>query len=418
MLVHKNVLRMMTVMIFLGMMTAGCTKKADAPGQAAEHGISLTFWHTYNDAETAVLETVVLPRWKERYPEITINSVRQDSGQFHQMIVTSFGTGQSPDIARIDVVNTAAYAHQGGLAALDDFEGFTGLKARFLDGPLSTNLYRGRYFGLPLDTNCKAAVLNTRILAEMGLTGTEFTLEDFIEGAKKRSAWSISVSGVGDWDLYPWFWLFGGTLTDSGFTHTIGFLDSPASVAAVTALADLRRQKIFTIRDIDGSVDAWDGINSEYAMFLEGPWFFGAYAEREAAGIAVSTVPTWRGRGASVVGGENIAVFSTSKNKDAAWRFIQFMTGEDTQLAMLEAGQIPVLKSLVEHEKVTGSPVWSVYMKQLNLGASSRISSPYFTALGEIWSDAMTNIFSGGADIQTELSSAAALMEEQLERQQ
>ena len=57
-------------------------------------------------------------------------------------------------------------------------------------------------------------------------------------------------------------------------------------------LIELHDQKIFTIRDVDGSVDAWDGINSEYAMFFEGPWDFGSYDDCEAKGIVAATIPT------------------------------------------------------------------------------------------------------------------------------
>ena len=81
---------------------------------------------------------------------------------------------------------------------------------------------------------------------------------------------------------------------------------------------------------------------------------------------------------------------------------------------MLDAGQLPVRKDLVEDEAVTGNPVWSVYMKQME-SASARIPSPNHTAIGEIWSDALTNIFVNGADVQAELTNAASLIDEQLQ---
>lgn len=59
-------------------------------------------------------------------------------------------------------------------------------------------------------------------------------------------------------------------------------------------------------------------------------------------------------------------------------------------------------------------PVWSVYMKQME-SACARIPSPNHTAIGEIWSDALTNIFVNGADVQAELTNAAALIDEQLQ---
>lgn len=382
------------------------TEEAVVEPEATAEPITLTFWHTYGDGEEEQLKNVVLPMWNELHPEITIEAVRQDGGQFHEMIVTSFGTGQSPDVARIDIVNTAAYAAQGGLVALSDNEDFAALKDTFLEGPLSTNLYQGSYYGLPLDTNCKAAVINTAIMKELGIEGAPATMEEFIAAAETRGTYSLNVSGVGDWDLYPYFWLFGGQLTDEGFTKASGYLDGSASVASIQTMLDLHAKKVFTIRDVDGTVDAWDGITSEYAMFFEGPWFFGSYEEKLSQGIIAATIPTYNGRSASVVGGENIAVFATSKHADAAYEFAKFMTSEAVQLAMLEKGQLPVLKSLVSNEKVLGNPVWSVYMAQLE-SASARIPSPNNEQIKQAWSDAMTEIFVNGADVQATLTAAA-----------
>ena len=382
------------------------------PQQPAEE-VTITFWHTYGDSEEAQFLNVVMPLWEKAHPEIKVEAVRQDSSQYHQMIVTSFGTGMSPDVARVDITNVAAYAKQGGLVALSDFADFAELSAAYLEAPLSTNLYQGKYYGLPLDTNCKAAVVNTNVLKELGLNEVPATMEEFLAAAKDRGTYSLNVSGVGDWDMYPYFWLFGGTLTDEGFTKATGYLDSEASIAAINKLLELHDQKIFTIRDVDGSVDAWDGINSEYAMFFEGPWYFGSYEDCAAKGIVAATIPTYEGRSASVVGGEDIAVFATSKHQQAAYEFAKFMTSEEVQLAMLEAGQLPILKSLVGHEAVTSNPVWSVYMKQME-SAKARIPSPNKSAIQEIWSEAITSIFVEGADVAGTLHDAAARIDAQL----
>ena len=382
------------------------------PQQPAEE-VTITFWHTYGDSEEAQFLNVVMPLWEKAHPEIKVEAVRQDSSQYHQMIVTSFGTGMSPDVARVDITNVAAYAKQGGLVALSDFADFAELSAAYLEAPLSTNLYQGKYYGLPLDTNCKAAVVNTNVLKELGLNEVPATMEEFLAAAKDRGTYSLNVSGVGDWDMYPYFWLFGGTLTDEGFTKATGYLDSEASIAAINKLLELHDQKIFTIRDVDGSVDAWDGINSEYAMFFEGPWYFGSYEDCAAKGIVAATIPTYEGRSASVVGGEDIAVFATSKHQQAAYEFAKFITSEEVQLAMLEAGQLPILKSLVGHEAVTSNPVWSVYMKQME-SARARIPSPNNSAIQEIWSEAITSIFVEGADVAGTLHDAAARIDAQL----
>ena len=370
----------------------------------AQEPVTITFWHTYGDAETPVIDEVIIPMFEAANPDIKVEAVRQ-SGDFNQMLVTALGTGVVPDVARVDITKTSAYAKLGGIVAMDELEGFDALKDAVLEAPLSTNLWNGHYYGLPLNTNCKAAVVNLNVLKELGFDEPPATMEEFVAACKEKAPgqYKLNVSGLGDWDLYPYFWLFGGKLTDEGFTTASGYLDSAESVAAINTMLELHEDGVFTIRDVDGTPDAWDGINSEYAMFFEGPWA----PFNEEAGIVPALIPTWNGKSASVVGGENIVIFSGSQKQDAAFRFVTFMLSEEVQLELLKVGVIPTLKSCVDSEAVQADPKWSVYMKQLE-SAQSRIPTPQASTVEQLWQDAMTEIFIEGADVQSTLTNYAA----------
>ena len=370
----------------------------------AQEPVTITFWHTYGDAETPVIDEVIIPMFEAANPDIKVEAVRQ-SGDFNQMLVTALGTGVVPDVARVDITKTSAYAKLGGIVAMDEIEGFDALKDAVLEAPLSTNLWNGHYYGLPLNTNCKAAVVNLNVLKELGFDEPPATMEEFVAACKEKAPgqYKLNVSGLGDWDLYPYFWLFGGKLTDEGFTTASGYLDSAESVAAINTMLELHEDGVFTIRDVDGTPDAWDGINSEYAMFFEGPWA----PFNEEAGIVPALIPTWNGKSASVVGGENIVIFSGSQKQDAAFRFVTFMLSEEVQLELLKVGVIPTLKSCVVSADVQPDPKWSVYMKQLE-SAQSRIPTPQASTVEQLWQDAMTEIFIEGADVQSTLTNYAA----------
>lgn len=388
--------KLFSLLLVLTMITGLCAI-ADA-----EEATTITFWHTYGDQETPILDEVLIPVFEKANPDIKVEAVRQ-SGDFNQMIVTALGTGVVPDIARVDITKTSAYAKLGGIVPMDEIEGFAALKDAVLQGPLSTNIWNGHYYGLPLNTNCKAAVINLEQMKALGFDGAPATMEEFITACKEKAPgeFKLNVSGVGDWDLYTYFWLFGGVLTDEGFTTASEYLDSEASVNAVKTMMRLHDEGIFTIRDVDGTPDAWDGINSQYAMFFEGPW----YPFSDA--IVPALIPTYNGKSASIVGGENIVIFEGSKNKEAAFWFLRFMLSEEAQLELLKVGVIPTLKSLVENEAVTTDPKWSVYMKQLE-SAQSRIPTPQASTVEQLWSDAMNMIFLEGADVQETLTNTAA----------
>ena len=68
-------------------------KNTDQTGTDEE--VTIKFWHTYGDSEEAVFLNTVLPLWEQKYPNIKIEAVRQDGSNYHQMVVTGFGTGVS-----------------------------------------------------------------------------------------------------------------------------------------------------------------------------------------------------------------------------------------------------------------------------------------------------------------------------------
>jgi multiple sugar transport system substrate-binding protein len=117
-------------------------------------------------------------------------------------------------------------------------------------------------------------------------------------------------------------------------------------------LADLYKAGAITGWN-SGDIPMTDGFGTgRYMMMLEGPWkiaeLAGAYPDMEYGTV---DMPAGDGGSHSVLGGEDIAMFN-SANKEAAWKFMQFMTDEYAQIAMAKCGQIPVNKKALENDMV------------------------------------------------------------------
>lgn len=388
---------------------------ASTPAAPAEK-VHLTYWHTYGDAEEPFFKENVLTEFQKKYPNIEVEALRQEAGQFGQLITTALGTGETPDVARIDLTQISAYAKQEGILALNDMEGFAEIKNQLLEGPLSTSLYKGKYYGLPLDTNCKAAIMNMNVMKKLGFTEPPKTMEEFIDASRKFSPgkYTLNISGVGDWDLFPYFWLFGGTATDPGFTKASGYLDSAQSIAALQTILDLHKEKVITIRDIDGTPDAWDGIKKgTYAMFFEGPWFWSSNPDYKDKNITYAPVPTYKGKAATVVGGEDIVIFKNSKHPKETFEFVKFLLSEDAQILMASKGQMPVLKSSIDNNQIKSDPILSTYQKQLE-SSFTRIPSPQASAIVQIWQDEVTKALQGKQTAEAALKTAAPKIDAEL----
>lgn len=396
---------------------AFATGGAEAGG-AAEGPVTVTFWHNYNDeVETPYVADVLVPMFEEAHPNIDLEVVAQGSDQYSNLLITAMGTGSGPDVARIDLTSLASYADLGGIIPVDDLPGFDALKQEMFPAPMASNLYQGRYYGMPLDTNCKAAVVNMDAMNTLGFGAPPATMEEFIQASNANPDLkpTINVSSVGDWDFLPYFWLAGGVLTDSGYTTASGFFDSPESVEAVEQLVELFQNGTLAIKDVDGSADAWDGVQTgEYAMIFEGPWFFAWISDYADKSIVPATIPSFGGDSASIVGGENIVIFSDSEHPEEAFEFIEFMVSDEVQVMMaVNTNQIPVRRSAAAHPEIVANQVMSVYLEQMG-SAQTRIPSPNKQLIEDYIKDAFDAIFREGAPVEAVLREAAELIDNEL----
>lgn len=408
---------MVALAIFVIAVPAFATGGAET-GDAANELITVTFWHNYNDeVETPYVADVLVPMFEEAHPGIKLEVVAQGSDQYSNLLITAMGTGAGPDVARIDLTSLASYSDLGGILPVDDLSGFDGLKEEMFPAPMASNLYQGRYYGMPLDTNCKAAVVNMDAMTALGFDAPPQSMEEFIQAsdANPELKPTINVSSVGDWDILPYFWLAGGELTDPAYTTASGYLDGPQSVAAVEQLVELFQDGTLAIKDIDGSADAWDGVQTgEYAMIFEGPWFFAWISDYADKSIVPATIPSFDGESASIVGGENIVIFSSSEHPEEAFEFVTFMVSEQVQVMMaVNTNQIPVRRSAAAHPDIAANQVMSVYLEQMG-SAQTRIPSPNKQLIEDYIKDAFDAIFREGASVAATLREAAELIDTEL----
>ena len=145
----------------------------------------------------------------------------------------------------------------------------------------------------------------------------------------------------------------------------------------------------------NAGLGTYDGINqNKYVATLDGPWMdaiFGAAFPKTK--IAGSPVPAGPGGSVSVVGGEDIVLTKSSRNKKAAVEFLRYMLGYGSQAQMALAGQMPVLKSSSRWlTKV--KPYYETYVQQLAT-AKPRTPTPKWTQIDQVFVTQIAKAFQG-----------------------
>ncbi|MFZ5825631.1 MAG: extracellular solute-binding protein [Bacillota bacterium] len=396
--------------------SGGSAPKAEAPKTEAPkepEKVTITYWHTYNtdSNENKTLNEVVIPAFQKKYPHITVKSVVQPYDGLHDSLITAAASGTAPDLFRMDIVWTPEFAKLGALEALDGYEGFAALKDSVFPGPLATNAYKGKYYGLPLNTNTQVMVYNPDFLKEAGLSAPPKTIDEFKQYLNafkgKDEKYGLALGGTYPWQMLPFFWSLGGQITSPDYTKASGFVNSAASVEALQTLSDLHKAGALAPSMLGGQPSSWDGYKAgKYGAVLEGPWFFAIMQNELKGKLQGAPLPAGKGGSLSVVGGENIVMFKSSKNKDAAWKFIQFSLSDEAQTAMAKTGQMPVTKSASASPVMKEAGYYEPYIAQLAT-ALPRTPVPTWTKIDKILGDAFESVFREKDTAKSALDKAA-----------
>ncbi len=394
----------------------GLLALAACPVLADEEPVTINFWHHYSaqSAENETLMNVLIPAFEAENPGIKVNAVSHEWAELHDKVLVSANSQQLPDVARCDIAWLPEFEKMGILTALDEeMPDFDEVCAQLLDSAMSTAKIGEHYYALALNTNSKIVFYNTAMLEAAGVS-MPATMDEWVEAVRKLSGenangqqvWGWNEPALAGWNLCPLIWSFGGSLTDPAQTVATGYLNSPETVKAVETFATLVKEGALTGFNA-GDIPMTDGFGTgRYAMMLEGPWksaeLAGAYPD-----VAYGTAPIPAGEGGSisVLGGEDIAMFNTA-NKEAAWKFMQFMTGEFAETEMAKCGQIPVNQAALKSDTVKNAD-YAPFIEAIKT-AKARPTVAAWSEMDDGLSVTMTQIVTGEKGAQEALDALAA----------
>jgi multiple sugar transport system substrate-binding protein len=180
-------------------------EKMITPTPAPTGPVTITFWHGYNPVETELLDETVIPTFEEANPNIKVETLSVPYDDFRRKLVTSLAGGTPPDLARLDIIWVAEFADMGALAKLDEvMADFDNYAEKVFPGPLSTNQWRGDYYGLPLDTNTRVLAYNKGVFDEAGIDAPPTTIDEFLDACAKIRALGSDKFCFADGGTYPW----------------------------------------------------------------------------------------------------------------------------------------------------------------------------------------------------------------------
>lgn len=379
-------------------MLAGCQTKSSTGNTSGK--VTLTFWHTYSDTEVKVFNEKIIPDFEKTHKNITIKSVTYPTSNFKQQVIQAVAGKSGPDVLRADVTWVPQLASLGGLYEVGSRNGFNDIKSSSFASALSTCEWNGKYYGVPDDTNTKIAIYNTSDLKDAGLSEAPKSFDELLSAAKtlkaKHPNGLIAIGGTAVWSMGPYFLSLGGQYSNSKYTKASGYINSDKSVAALQKLLDAYDQGLIGKCILGGQPGTWDGLKADngYAMIDDGPWFFSLQDKTITSKYTQALIPSGDGGSVSLVGGEDLVMTKSSKNQEAAWEFMKYLSSSEfpQKTMALEADCIPTYTPVATSSAVTSDPVMKVYVEQLKT-AWARIPNQHFEEMDDDINKAFESAF-------------------------
>jgi multiple sugar transport system substrate-binding protein len=343
-------------MLALGI-TAGCGGDSGGSGDAASATGPIDVWLSNNPEEIAWGQQMV-KAWNADHPDEEITAQEIPAGKTSEEVIgAAITAGNAPCL----VFNTSPAAvpqfqKQGGLVALDDFEGATDyVESRSGDVAEQYQSPDGKYYQIPWKSNPVMIFYNKDILKKAGIDSENpplSTHEEFLatsrtivkSGAAEAAIWPAPTSEF----FQSWFDFTPMFAAESGGQQIIEdgepTFDSDAGKAVADLWATMYAEGLSPKETFNGDSFA----EGKAAMSTVGPWAIAVYGDTN---WGVAPVPTSAGTSPEETytfsDAKNIGLYSACDNQQTAWEVLQFATSEEQDGKLLEmTGQMPLREDL------------------------------------------------------------------------
>jgi len=352
------------VLVFTVACSSNSSSGNSTTSGSSSGNVTLQVW-AMGDEGDKLGSSDVIQQFQQANPNIKVNVTAIPWNVAHDKLITAVAGKQTPDVTQLGTTWAGEFSK---LNAIDDVPSSIN-KADFYQAAIDAGSYNGKLVGVPWYVDTRVLYYRTDLAQQAGINQAPQTWDDLNKLAQAYHSggakYGIAVSS-NNWQEYvPFLYSAGGDIMqDNKFT-----LDSPAAVKALTEYVGFFQQNLTPQTEPQGFDVTQTFTAGDTPMFLSGPWHR-SLIDKAAPNLegkwSTAMVPKDQSS-TSFVGGAEFAVFKNSPNRDAAWKFVQYMTQPATQVAWYkDINDLPAIKSAWNDQTISNDASLKVFGDQLN----------------------------------------------------
>lgn len=430
----KKVLQTMTVAALAATSLIGCSSgkeegeaPAAPPAEEDRTPVTIQYWHAHADNQMEGLNFMI-KEFQEKYPWITVEPVYQGAyGDLHKKLMAAVAAKDVPAVTNVEVASLPTFGDGGIFMDLNPYIKWDKLDTEdFAQGMFKAYSYEGKQYGFPLIVSSNVFIYNKTMFDQLGVTPPQTwdEIEPFAQKVSQKEGNNVTryAFAVPGWDVwYSETWMRNGGGTPLTEDHKSG-LDQEKSLKFIKkfkewmdkgymqmgygkgASADMR-QMFF-----DGKIGMVHHTSGQLKWYIENAGFE----------IGVSFPPGDENH-ISQIGGAGIAIMDMAPDnqKEAAWKFVQFMTSSEYNIRWADySGYLPTRKSAINSQEgkdyFDKRPQYKAILDNIDNVVARPQYPPYPEAITNL-TEALGKIILENMDVEAAFKEAAQKMNEVLD---
>jgi multiple sugar transport system substrate-binding protein len=352
---------------FLPMLT-GCNQSSDIT--------EIRFWVI--GAEGEYIERF-LPEFEQEHPEIRVRIQKIPWTAAHEKLLTAYASNSMPDVYQLGNTWIPEFVMLDALENLTDRIAVSEAiqPEDYFPGIWKTNIIEEGIYGIPWYVDTRVLFYRKDLLERAGYAEPPKTWDELYDAARNLKALYENRAGyaillpTNEWAPQVVLGLTAGSslLREEG---RYGNFSGDEFVQAFDFYARFFAEGLAPV-GITQVTNIYQGITEGFfAMYISGPWNVGEFRRRLPPEMQdkwmTAPLPGLNDRvpGVSLAGGASLVLSNTSKNKDAAWKFIEFYSRPETQTHFTTlSGNLPPRYSAWERSDIKDDPHIHPFYEQL-----------------------------------------------------
>lgn len=355
-------------LLLMGMVLgAGCAKRDDSVEV-------VRFWAVGSEAE---IVNRFVPEFERLHPGIRIEVQQLAWSAAHEKLLTAVAGDATPDICQLGNTWIAEFAALQSLEPLDARIAASRVVDRsdYFDGIWATNVIDEVTYGVPWYVDTRLLFYRKDLLAEAGYDAPPRTWAEWHEmlRAIKKNVGPQRYSVLMPLNEFEPLQIMAlqqpepmlredgryGNFRSESFREALAFYKQIFDEDLAPQVTNAQISNVW--------LELGRGF---YSFYISGPWNIGEFKRRlppdQQGTWMTAPMPGPSGPGVSTAGGASLVIFRRSQHKDAAWKFMEFLSRADIQQRFHAAtGDLPPRRTAWSGEALAGDIYSRAFREQL-----------------------------------------------------